>query len=232
MPTLPSNIDLLKHEIKAPLGGGDLPQEVDVHDSDIALALLDYFKYSPIKVTKSYPMWGQREIEIDIASLYPDTTSGYFYTGVMHFEHRSQLGLTRFDEMLLGFQNVPLTRVTPERQLMDNTVLDMATGDTYYEEDLPANKVRFVVGGSCILSVIFGLGIYDLEKVPLRHLKLVSAITGIKYYERILALRKTGKFTNTDFQLDTSLLESKLKEYQDLVKEQIQWINMGALTKG
>jgi hypothetical protein len=96
------------------------------------------------------------------------TSSAYFYVGVLHFANRLQVGSNRLNEYLLGTTYV-FPNAEPDKQNLLNTAYDYHIGDPQYHEDFVNNKVNWIVGGSSVLSVLYGLGHKDPLKLPHRH---------------------------------------------------------------
>lgn len=161
-----------------------------------------------------------------------DYTGKYFYVGVLSYAVRNQLGQSRFDDYLLGL-NYAIPNFDPVRMNLNATLIDMNVGDLHYEEDVSNNVVRIVVGGSCFVAVTFGVGSSSLEDIPLRHTELVSWLVGIQYYERMLAIRKTGSFKGQDdFQISTDQLERALEFAKQRSEEMLRAVEFIAATKG
>jgi hypothetical protein len=235
---LPSRVAMVTSRLLAALGAPILPQELapSVTD-DFAPALVKYYSYLPHKVGRMYPITNTREMEVVHASVFPDYVVGqpytgdYFYVGVIHHAIRHQIGQNAFNQNLLGIEYGQPTP-DPLQNLEFATALDISTGDTYYEEDFVNDKTKFVLGGSGTFSVIFALGHSNPEKVPARHVELLSWLVGAVYYERLLAIRKTGAFSSADFALNTAQLESALKEAKDKSASYLESAGLLAATLG
>lgn len=221
--------DLVLSEVYAPLGAPLLPQELSVQPTDIELALNRYYSYVPIKKTASYSFTTTREIEQSIPALLPG--EDYFYVGVVAFAPRQHTVSNRLNEYLLGI-NQTMPNADPLRQSFLNTQLGENIGDPYFEENFAEEKVVWVVGGACTLSVTYGLGHLNLEKIPRRHVKLMAYLVGQTYYKRILSIRKSAKFDNADFQLDVSLIEQALSDATKEGEEYLSSIGLFPVTLG
>lgn len=159
-------------------------------------------------------------------------TGKYFYIGVLGYSVRNQLGQSRFDDYLLGL-NYAVPNFDPVRMNLNATLIDMNVGDLHYEEDQSNNTIRFVVGGSCFVAVTYGVGSSSIEDTPLRHLELVSWLIGLQYYERMLAIRKTGSFKGQDdFEISTDQLEKALEYAKTRSEEMLRAVEFIAATKG
>lgn len=166
---------------------------------------------------------------VEPASTY---TGKYFYVGVLGYAVRDQLGQSRFDDYLLGL-NYAVPNFDPVRMNLNATLIDMNVGDIHYEEDQSNNVIRFVVGGSCFVAVTYGVGSSSIEDTPLRHLELVAWLIGLQYYERILAIRKTGSFKGQDdFEISTDQLERALEYAKTRSEEMLRAVEFIAATKG
>lgn len=227
---LSTHVELVEGIVYSPLGGTILPQEQSIQKVDYDRALLRYYTYNPIKITRTYEVGVDREVSQEHNALLP--SADYFYVGLLHVEPRTQLGLTRFDEVLLGAAALPSPRYTPEHQLLASTMVDLSVGDVYQEENNVEGVTRFVLGGSCILAAIWGIGHSDLNKVPHRNLEYVAQLVGVQYYERLLAVRKTGAFKDSDFSLDTSVLQASYEYFKEKSEEMTMALNLTAVTKG
>lgn len=230
-----SNASLLNSYVYAPLGDPVLPREYSLDaNRDIYPALVSYYKYVPIKRMALNYFTDRREWAMPIAPQYPDypaETSSYFYLGVLHYAVRHQLGQSRFDEYLLGF-NYSIPNYDPERTLLNATLIDMNVGDVYYEEDHVNDLVRWVVGGTCVLSVLLGFGHKDLEKVPKRHIEWLSHIVRTVYYQRLISIRTTGKFDSADFDISAELLMSEYDKSVEAVKSMTEGMGLFEVTIG
>lgn len=230
-----SNSALLESLVYAPLGDPVLPRECSLDaNRDIYPALVEYYKHLPLKKVVTNYFTDRREWTMPISSNYPDyptDPSNYFYLGVLHFAVRNQLGQSRFDEYLLGF-NYSIPNYDPERTLLNATLIDMNVGDVYYEEDLPNNLVRWIVGGTCILSVTLGFGQYNIEHIPSRHLELLSHIVKSVYYQRLLAVRTTGRFSQADFDISADLLQEEYNRSMETKKVMIESLQLVPVTIG
>lgn len=222
--------------VGAPLGAPILPVELSVTDVDRQLALLKYYSFVPIKSTKEYSFTTSREVTQQILDLLPVDNNGnpdqnYFYVGVMSFATRLFTTAPRMNEYLLGTPYM-FPNEEPETQAYINTLWDYNIGDVYYEEKPDLGLINWVVGGSLVLAAVYGIGCMDIEKTPYRHVELIGHLIGVNYYKRLLAIRKTGKFNNADFTLDTSVLENALKEAIDRSTEILESISMIPITSG
>lgn len=226
--------DLVRELVLAPLGAPTLPVELDISAADRMAALYKYYSYVPYKVTKQYSVQGSYQFAQPMAGLLPtppDEGEQFFYVGVFDFGFRHQIGQSRFNEYLIG-NNYLSSQQSVEKQALLNTLLDQYTGDPYYEEDFIAGEVRWVTGARGSFAVTYGLGYTGLDKVPVRHLDLVARLVGCTYYERLLAIRKTGSFTGADFTLDTALLESQLAAAREKSAEALESIGLIPITSG
>lgn len=206
-----SNTALISSAVYAPLGAPTLPTELNIQPTDIELALNKYYTYIPIKKTHTYQFSSNREIAQSITELLPGPD--YFYVGVLAFASRLQTVSPRLNEYLLG-TTYAFPNAEPLKQSYYNTVLNENLGDTYYEEDEPNDKINWVVGGTCTLSVTYGIGHNSIDSIPRRHVQLMSYLVGETYYNRLLAIRKTAEFSGSDFSINTALLEDALKRAQ------------------
>lgn len=233
----PKRIDLIKHGVYAPLGAPVLPRELELDPvGDVSLALIEYYKFIPIKVAVSYTITDAREIVVlhsDVCQQanLGDTDDDYFYVGVIHHAMRSQIGQNAFNQNLLGL-NVGVPIADPMENLQMATMIDISTGDPYYEEDFDRNQTRWVLGGSGNLSVTYGVGTWDVEKTPVRHLRLVSMLVGKTYYERLIAVRKTGQFNAADFRISTDQLEAVKTKNDAEITQYIEAVGYMAITVG
>jgi len=230
------NLKLLKAMLYSRMGSPLLPTILEVDpDADIAPAIIKYYTHLPLIKIGNYNMFKDREQVINYltsATSNPDLNdSKYFYVGIVHYATRNQLGQTRFDEYLLGV-SVTRPNFNVESQLLNMTVGSMNTGDIYVEEDPVHDQARFVVGGSCILSVLWGWGYQDLAKVPTKHLELLVWLVGIRYYARLLSVYKTGTFKDADFDINADLVADSLKECQEKSEERLRAIELMPATMG
>lgn len=221
--------DLVLSEVYAPLGAPTLPQELSVQPQDIELALNRYYSYVPVKKTSTHSFTTTREFGQQISELLPD--ENYFYVGVVTFSVRQQTVSPRLNEYLLGTTYV-FPNADPLKQSFLNTQLNENIGDPYYEENFVDGVVNWVVGGSCTLSVTYGLGHIDIEKVPRRHIRLLSYLVGQTYYKRILSIRKSASFNAADFKLDVSLIEKALEDSKTEGDEYLNSIGLFPVTQG
>lgn len=202
--------DHLVSVVGAPLGAPLLPVELAISDQDHLAALLKYYSYLPIKVTKEYQFTAEREQIQVMSQLLPDygvqVPSEYFYVGPLAFAPRLYTTAPRMNEFLLGVPYM-FPNEQPDKQQYINTIWGENIGDVYYEEHPESDSINWVVGGSCVLSVTYGIGHKNIDKVLPRHIELLSCLVGEVYYKRLLAIRNTGKFDHADFSLDTSLLK-------------------------
>lgn len=212
------------------LGSPILPQEAAISDTDDFIpALYRYYSYIPIQTTRAYTFGTERELTVTEASVLPD--SNHFCVGVIGFAPRNQLGQTRFDEYLLGLQyGTPI--FNPEQQVLSATILDQNVGDIYFEQDPVAQTYTFVVGGACVLGVIFGLGHYDPEIIPYRHIDLLSALLGETYYARLYAARISGQFDTADFKLSADFLANRMAYNNDRIKDMITAMGLTPMLRG
>lgn len=240
---MPKVIELITAKVQAPLGAPALPTELEINPlNDIYPALIKYYSHIPITVNKQHGLWQSREAIQKISELLPpgntvvsenscEKVYRYFYVGVISYAVRQQLGQSRFDEYLLGM-NYSIPNFDPERTLLNNTLIDMNVGDVYYEENLVLDQVKWIVGGSCLLSVIYGLGYEDIEKVPLRHLDFISSLVKLTYYQRLLSVRETGEFGSADFKISTDLLRKAYDKAVTDSDDMIQSMGWLAATRG
>lgn len=231
---------LLENWVLSPLGGSTLSPEEEISDADITQALLTYYRYVPIKVPMTFSIRGQaREVIVPHADVIgqipkkgPDDKSEYFYIGPMFNEFRTQMNFNTFDGYLLGPQNVSFPDYDPMALQVAAALVDYAQGDIYFEDDWNREECRFVLGGVNVLNVIFAVGQIDLDRVPIHHLELVSILASIPYYERLLAIRKTGTFKNTDFTISTEQLEATLERNRKAREDKLAEAGYMAITKG
>lgn len=213
----------------APLGAPLLPTELAISPLDFEAALAKYYSYVPYKINKEYNIAGAYNFTQPIADLLP--SQDFYYVGVISFALRSQINQSRLDEFLLG-NNLVAPNIPVDQQAYFNTMVDLQTGDPYYEEDFVLEQIRWVVGARGTFAVIYGLGHNDIDKVPRRHFELMAALVGCIYYERLLAIRKTGTFQGADFTLDTSILASALERAQTRSTEILESIGLVPVTIG
>lgn len=213
----------------APLGAPRLPTELEISPLDFEAALVKYYSYVPYKKSENYSVTGIYSFKQEMAALLP--APEFFYIGVISFAMRSQINQSRMDEYLLG-NNFVSPNIPVDRQAYFNTMIDMQTGDPYYEEDFVLGEVRWTVGARGTFCVIYGLGHNDINKVPARHYELMAALVGCVYYERLMAIRKTGAFQGADFTLDTSVLASALERAQTRSAEILESIGLVPVTLG
>jgi hypothetical protein len=237
--------NLARDLVLAPLGYPTLPQELQPSATDFDNALITYYKHLPLKVTRQETFRSERETAVSMDRILPDyaTTLGaetpspsrYWYVGVLAFAPRLQVGSNRLNEYLLADgpnSAYVFPNAEPLKQGLLDTMYDYHIGDPYYEEDFVNRVVRWVVGGSSLLSVVYGVGHSDPDRLPYRHLELYKHLVGATYYERLLAVRKTGKFTNADFTIDTAQLESTLEEAKKRSDELIGSMGLVPVTSG
>jgi hypothetical protein len=229
---------MVTSRVLAVLGAPTLPQELAISvTDDFSPALVKYYSYLPHKIGRTYPILNTRELTVDHASVFPDYVTGspysgdYFYIGVVHHAIRHQIGQNAFNQNLLGVEYGQPTP-DPMQNLEFATAMDISTGDTYYEEDFVNSRTKFVLGGSGTFSVIFGLGHSNPELIPVRHVELMSWLVGAVYFERLMAVRKTGAFSSADFTLNTSQLESALQEAKDRSDKYLEGAGLMAATLG
>jgi hypothetical protein len=241
MATRPTRLDVIRALVYAPLGSPVLPRELELDGTlDVIPALLKYYRYVPIKVGKAYTITNERELSVRWKTFMPDFQAGndsapyegdYFHVGIIHHAIRHQLGVNSFNQQLLGL-NVGIPITNPMENVGMATEIDISMGDVYYEEDGVNELTRFVVGGSGTLSVTWGVGHYDVEKVLLRHIEVVAALAAEIYLERIVAVRKTGNFNSADFKLDVSQLESFLEKAKEKAKAYLDEVGFLGMTIG
>jgi hypothetical protein len=240
-----NKFDLIEGNVYSVLGDSvdirqdefNLPRELNISSADVNNALLEYYQNVPIKRTRNYTAVNVRELKQDFEELYQ--TDDEFYVGVLDFYIKHQMStMGGLDSFLLGSMlpgQIPtITGIKggPMGVLLDNTITDMVVGDPYYEEDELEKCIKWVVGGYGVLSVIYGVGTWDVERTPHRHLPAVSWLVGKYYYERVLSIRKTGKFEKTDFSLDVSQLESSLQRAKEMSHEYLNSIKYMPITRG
>ena len=213
----------------APLGAPLLPTELEISSLDFEAALAKYYSYVPYKLNKEYNISGLYNVTQKMTDLLP--SADYYYVGVVSFAIRSQINQSRLDEFLLG-HNFVSPNIPVDKQAYFNTMIDLQTGDPYYEEDFVNEEVRWVVGARGTFAVVYGLGHNDPDKVPRRHFELMAALVGCVYYKRLLAIRKTGTFSGADFTLDASILQSALEEAQTRSTEILESIGLVPVTLG
>lgn len=233
-----TKLPLILAQVVAPLGAPLLPQELAPDPvMDVQLGLIEYFRYLPIRVGTSYVItnaWDRVIPYTDIfaaASPDPAVQAQLFYVGVVHHAMRSQIGQNAFNQNLLGL-NVGVPIADPMQNLQMATMLDISTGDTYYEEDDILQQVRFTFGGSGNFSVVWGVGSTNPEHILTRHIQLAAMLVGDVYYRRLLAIRKTGSFTNTDFKIDVGQLEATIADNRKRADEYLENAGYTALTVG
>lgn len=182
--------------------------------------LYDYFNYYPQLTNQYYPVPNGEilsKTKSSTAAIYNDK---WFYIGVFSANVRNQLGQTRFDEYLLGMQySTPI--YDPLQRELSNSIIDMNMGDVYYEENGDVETVNFVVGGSCWLSVNFGIGSTDVNDVMPRHIKTVAKCIAIPYYQRVLALRNTVVWDSADFKMNVELVQERLQKWEEEVQTEL-----------
>lgn len=222
---------LIRSLVYAPLGVPTLPTELDISAEDEQIALSKYYSYVPIKVVRNYQSLNSSyTFSQPMAALLPNPEE-YYYGGVVAFAMRAQLNAARVDEYLIG-NNYLAPHVPLDQQMYHNTMMDLQTGDPYFVEDFVGEKVDWVVGQRGTLSVVYGIGHTDLDRVPRRHIEVVAALIGCVYYERMLAVRKTGQFNGADFVLNADVLGEALKLAQTRVDETLAAIGVVPATVG
>ena len=234
-----SNMAVIRSLVYAPLGAPVLPQELEIDpDMDIYPSLIEYYKYIPIKHIVNHYFMTDREWFMQISSNRPDSSielcpekSPYFYIGPVDYAVRHQLGQARFDEYLLGM-NYTVPNYDPERTVLNATLVDINIGDVYYEEEFHLDRIKWIVGGACLLSIVMGWGHRNIEAIPPRNLELMSLIVGNTYYQRVLALRGTGNFEKSDFTISNEILESALKEVKEKKEKMIQSLSLIPVVSG
>jgi len=236
-----SNVDLhlsIENRVLAPLGAPILPVELAPSDEDARSALYKYYSHLPIKLTRQYFFRSDREERQDIKELLnlvetPAKPDDYFYVGVGSFATRNQIGESRFDEYLLGM-NVGVPSYRPDVNVVQQTILDINVGDVYYEENLHLDKpeVRWVVGGSSYLSVVYFLGSYKLSSIPVRHFELFCDLVSQVYLERLIAIRSTGSFNLSDFKISNDAIDSYYKKCTDRLNDTLSSISIVSITRG
>jgi hypothetical protein len=233
-----SKLELVTGTVKAALGSPVLPVELEISAAqDFPLALTEYYRWLPIKAPNAYTIRDAREMTVAhaeaIANYEPDEdlAENFFYVGVLHCAIRAQIGQNAFNQNLLGL-NVGVPIADPMENLQMATMIDISTGDVYYEEDEARALTRFIFGGSGNFSVIFGLGHWDVNLIPWRHMKAFSDLVAVQYYSRLIAVRKTGVFGSADFKMDLSFLEAALAEAKQRSKEYFEAATYMAITIG
>jgi hypothetical protein len=149
--------ELIKDYVQAALGAPALPAELEVSSMDLDLAMINYYKYVPIKVPKVYSFIQSRETTQTYANIISDylmdktlptgvEADKFFYVGLLQFGTLQSLGQARFDEYLLG-QWLQRPAYDPLKHALYNTQLDINVGDPYYIEDEVGERIQFIVGG-------------------------------------------------------------------------------------
>ena len=221
---------LVRERVVAALGAPVLPLELEISAFDYEAALTKYYTFVPIKVTRTAAITtGSYQYAQPIADLFP--SSEHFYVGVLSFAMRGQVNQNRMDEYLIG-NNYFANSFPVDKQTLLNTQMDLQTGDPYYEEDFVNEQVRWVCGSVGQLSVIYGLGHGDINRAPRRHVELLSYLVGEVYYERLIAIRKTGQFSGADFTLNVDLLEQARVNAQNRATEILESISLIPATLG
>lgn len=226
---------LLENWVLSPLGGSALPAELAVSDLDILQALMTYYRYNPIKVTRTYEFRNQRELTVPYSSIVPAPVNDemeYYYLGVIQAEPRTQMMHATMDSYLLGPSHVSLPKYDPSQIVAYASLIDSVQGDLYYEDQSELEQIKYVVGGYSVLNVIYAVGQTSLNYIPFVHLELVARLASIPYYQRVLAIRKTGKFQHTDFQISTEQLEAALKYAETEKVRGLAEVGLMAITKG
>lgn len=232
-----SRSSLVTSRLLAPLGVPTLPVELNPdYTLDVVPALSKYYTYLPIMRAyhQSFFYSVNREAVINIEDLtqfFFKEDKSYYYLGYVSYALRNAIGQGRFDEYLLGIPFV-IPSYDPERLLLQDTLIDINTGDPVIYEDLTEGTVRIIVGGACYLTVNFGFGNYDLEKVPIRNIELITLLIGQQYYKRLLSIRSTGNFPSADFQISSELLQNSLKDAEERGNQLLLDASDMAITRG
>lgn len=231
-----SKLELINGTVMSNLGAPVLPVELQISATqDYPLALTEYYRFLPIKAPQTHVITNSRELEISHASVIgnydPINPDNYFYVGVVHQTIRAQIGQNAFNQNLLGL-NVGVPIADPMENLQMATMIDISTGDVYFEEDEAHECVRFIFGGSGNFSVIFGIGHWDVNKIPWRHIKVFSDLVSIQYYSRLIAVRDTGAFNSADFKMSTDFLKKALEEAKTRSAKYLEESGYIALTIG
>lgn len=222
--------------LMAVLGNPTLPVELAPdYVSDVLPALYKYYSYLPIQKPKYYNLiQTYREVHEDMDTLtqglFPNDDK-YFFLGVLNYQIRNMIGQGRFDEYLLGF-NYSIPSYDPERILLQDTLIDINTGDPIVNCDFASKKINIVVGGACYLNVDYAFGHYDLNKIPLRHVELLALLIGQSYYQRLIAIRTSASFGNDDFSLSAELLNNTLAMANERGNQMLKDLGLMAFTRG
>lgn len=223
---------LVERGVYSPLGYPNLPVEVQVDPLDWHTVLTRYYTFVPLTTTRTmvFPNQTNREQLITMDSLLPDTVN-YFYIGIVGITVRNQMPSPRFDEYLLGLQ-VARPVYDPLQWALSSTLSDLNTGEVHYEEDWSIQSIRFISGTAGILQYMVAYGHTDPAKLPLRHLTYLVELMKTIYYKRILAIRKTGSFSGSDFTINVDLLEEQLKAAEDSVLKYQENIGLTTVARG
>lgn len=230
--------ELAEFNVYSAIGFPNLPAEISITDGDWAAALNTYYTFLPVTTTSNFsfnvgsPSFN-REQEIAFSAILPRLPStvnpdtNYYYLGMIGYAIRNQLPSPRIDEYLLGFATArPI--YDPLSWAYVNTLTDLNTGEFHYEEDFVKETVRIIAPTNGIVEIMWGLGHNDPTKIPRRHLEFASELLKLTFYSRLVAVRKTGKFSESDFVIDTSLLESEYSNAKDRVEK--FKVNLGLMT--
>ena len=230
--------ELAEYNVYSAIGSPNLPVETQITTGDWENTLNRYYTFLPITTTNNFsfnvgsPSFS-REQEIAFTAILPRQPStinpdtNFYYIGMVGYAIRNQLPSPRIDEYLLGFATArPI--YDPLSWAYVNTLTDLNTGEFHYEEDFVKETVRIIAPTNGIVEIMWGLGHNDPKKIPRRHIEFISELLKLTYYSRLIAIRKTGKFSESDFTIDTSLLES---EYSG-AKEKVEKfkVNLGLMT--
>ena len=205
--------------------------EMEVNDEDVYSGLLAYFVARPVcnGVSRS-TMLLQTNFDIDLNLAKPSLSDEWEFLGIVSEGRKFNLTSNLLDQRLTG---IPLSfmYVNPLQNSYYSTVIGNNMGRPEYFTDTVQNKIIITAGGDVILSLKLAWMSTNLERVHARHLLGVARLISIPYYERILALRTQIAFQNTDYQINTAMLEAKLAENKEKSDEFLKSIRMYVMFK-
>lgn len=113
-----------------------------------------------------------------------------------------------------------------------STIFQQNIGAPEYQIDYVDETIIMVTGGDAMNSLRLAWMSDDVARIRPNHIIGVARLIGTTYYERILAMRGQINFSNTDFQMDLSIVESRARMLEQENERFLQSIKKDTLLMG
>lgn len=228
---------LIQNEVYSVLGVNvqnisEYAPEIELTDLDIFQGMLKYYTYCPYTTTATFDwLWMQTKKVFKYAPYKPSQSDEWGLIGISGEGRKQNLSSNLLDYRLTG---LPISGmyIDSQQYAYTSTIFQQNIGAPEYQIDYVDETIIMVTGGDAMNSLRLAWMSDDVARIRPNHIIGVARLIGTTYYERILAMRGQINFSNTDFQMDLSIVESRARMLEQENEKFLQSIKKDTLLMG